>query len=50
MKWFRILLPKQGYKKIGLIDIYKQYANKEINVQSVMQYSKGRKLCDFDFC
>ena len=32
-----ILLNKQSYKQLGLIDIYKEYTMIEINVQSVMR-------------
>ena len=49
IKKFGFLLPKQGYKQIGLIDIYKQYAIKEINGLSVMPFGKSRNLSNFDF-
>ena len=35
-----VLLNRQSYKQLGLMDIHKQYTVNEINVQSVMRCGK----------
>ena len=32
-----VLLNRQSYKQLGLMDIHKQYTANEINVQSIMR-------------
>ena len=45
-----ILLNRQSYKQLGLMDIHKQYTMNEINVQSVIHYWKRWKERIIRYC